>query len=172
MFIIEALLGAGLLAFGRKLFWLFVAGVGFATGLALAASLFKESPAWVTFLIALGAGLVGALLAVFLERLAIGVVGFVGGGYILTSLMNLVGVHPGLPEWVFYLAGGILGALLIFALLDWMLIILSSLAGASMVTEAFRFHGLTGVVVYAILLVAGILAQDSGLRQEKRHSRR
>ena len=79
MYIIEALVGVGLLAFGRKLFWLFVAGVGFAAGLALTAALFKTSPAWEVLLIAFGAGLAGALLAVFLQRIAMGVGGFIGG---------------------------------------------------------------------------------------------
>jgi hypothetical protein len=172
MFVIEALVGAGLLIFGRKLFWFFVAGVGFVTGLSLATSLLKASPAWLILLVALGAGLVGALLAVFLERFAIGLVGFISGGYILTSLMNMLNAHLGLPFWIFYLIGGILGAGIIFAFLDWMLIILSSLAGASMVAEAFRLHALTGAFAYIVLLVAGILIQGNLLRQETRHAQR
>ncbi len=167
MFIVEALVGASLLALGRRLFWLFVAGVGFVAGLTLATRFLQNSPGWVALLVAVGAGVLGALLATFLERIAIGAVGFIGGGYILLSLFNLLGTRFGLPDWVVVLIGGVIGAVLIFSILDWMLIILSSLVGASMVTEAFSLRGALGLLIFVVLVAAGILIQRLSMRREK-----
>ncbi len=172
MLAIEAILGAGLLAFGRKLFWFFVAAVGFVTGLELATRFLQNSTELTKILVGLGAGIVGALLAIFLERLAIAVVGFIGGGFILTRLLDLLNVHIGVADWIIYVVGGIIGIVLIFFILDWMLIILSSLAGASMITEAFNLHALIGILVFVILLAAGIAIQSYTLRRERRHGKR
>ena len=71
MSILFALIGVALLFFGRKVFWLFVAGAGFVAGMALTSSLF-QGPEWVAVLIGLGVGLLAALLAIVLQRFAIG----------------------------------------------------------------------------------------------------
>ncbi|MBN1452392.1 MAG: hypothetical protein JW963_15360 [Anaerolineales bacterium] len=55
MAILNVLIDAGLLFFGRKVFWLFVAGAGFVTGLSLANRLL-QSPEWVGVLSALASG--------------------------------------------------------------------------------------------------------------------
>jgi hypothetical protein len=86
MLIGRILAGALLLVLGRKLFWLFVAVVGFATGLMLATRFFQTQPEWLQLLIGIGFGLVGALLAYFFQEIAIAVAGFLAGGYIALSL--------------------------------------------------------------------------------------
>jgi hypothetical protein len=172
MFLIEALVGGGLIVFGRRLFWFLVAGIGFAVGLELVSRYLQSLPAWEALLVALGAGLVGALLAVFLEQAAIALVGFIGGAYILVRLFNLLGDPFRLPSWVIGLIGGILGVILIFVLFDWTLILLSSLVGASMVTQAFQLHNLIGILVYSVLVVVGIVIQSRGTRPARRPSRR
>ena len=73
------IVGVAILLFGRKLFWLFVAALGFAVGLEIAAYFMREPPVWMTLLIALGLGLLGALLAIMLQKLAIAVAGFIAG---------------------------------------------------------------------------------------------
>jgi hypothetical protein len=170
MLLARSLIGAALLAFGRKLFWLFVAGVGFIVGLNLATSYLRGSPQWLILLLALLAGLIGALLAVFAQSIAIGIAGFVAGGYILVTLLGLIGFNPNQFSWLLYLVGGIIGAVLAYVVFDWALIILSSLAGAAMITEAFHLAGTTGFLAYAGLLIVGILIQASMLRSD-RHRR-
>jgi len=74
--------GALLLALGRKLFWLFVAIAGFYLGFEVARTLATEQPAWLVWTIAIGAGLIGAVLAILLQRVGFAVGGFYSGGYI------------------------------------------------------------------------------------------
>jgi hypothetical protein len=46
MFLIEALVGGGLIVFGRRLFWFLVAGTGFAVGLELVSRYLQSLPTW------------------------------------------------------------------------------------------------------------------------------
>ena len=64
-------LGLIVLALGRKLFWLFIGAVGFITGLYIAKHSFYGEPSWVMLLIGLVVGIAGALLAIYLQRIAI-----------------------------------------------------------------------------------------------------
>ena len=73
--IIGVIVGAAILLFGRKLFWLFVAALGFAVGVEIATYFMHEPPVWMTLVIALGLGILGALLAILLQKLAIGEIG-------------------------------------------------------------------------------------------------
>src|SRR5215475_7125002 len=78
---IGLLVGAAILLLGRKLFWLFVAAVGFALGAEIAPRIIHQPAPFVTLLIAVGLGFLGALLAVLLQKFAIGVSGFLAGGW-------------------------------------------------------------------------------------------
>src|SRR6266496_5012011 len=78
--IIGALIGVVILFFGRKLFWLCVAAVGFAVGVEIAPHVVHEPSPLMALIIALVLGLIGALLALFLQKIAIAVLGFLAGG--------------------------------------------------------------------------------------------
>ena len=91
MMIILALLGAALLAFGRKLFWLLVAVIGFVVSFYLSSQFFGDQPGWLILVIALVAGGLGAVLALFLQQLALGLAGFLGGGCLALPLTAFVG---------------------------------------------------------------------------------
>src|SRR6266446_8650500 len=78
--IIGLIIGAVILLFGRKLFWLFVAAVGFAAGVEFAPHLIHEPSPLLALTFALVLGFIGALLAIFLQKIAIAVVGFLAGG--------------------------------------------------------------------------------------------
>ncbi len=165
MNILRVIIGGLLLALGRKLFWLFVAASGFAAGLVVASQLLHLKPEWVSLLVGLGAGLVGALLAVFVQRLAIGVAGFLAGAYIAVSLATLLGV-TGTAAWIILVIGGILGAVLIASVFEWALIGLSSLAGAALVAEGLQLHAGSAFLVGAVLFVIGVIIQAAIKRQE------
>src|SRR6184192_2433600 len=77
--IISVIIGVAILLFGRKLFWLFVAALGFAVGLEIAAYFMSEPAQWMKLLVALGCGVIGALLAILLQKLAIAIAGFIAG---------------------------------------------------------------------------------------------
>jgi hypothetical protein len=89
--IVRILAGLGLLTLGRKLFWLFVAVIGFEFGFFIAERFFQRRADDLLALgVALLLGSVAALLAVFLQQLAIYVGGFLAGGAILVRLLSSV----------------------------------------------------------------------------------
>jgi hypothetical protein len=77
----------------------------------------------------------GALLAITLQKIAIGLVGFIAGGLIALWLLRALALDPGAIQWLVFIGGGILGALLLAALFEWGLILLSSLVGANLLVS-------------------------------------
>src|SRR5205809_1723497 len=65
-------LGLVVLLFGRALYWAFVAIVGFFVGMELAANWpwLNQQEQWVQLLVALGCGILGAIVGVLIQRLA------------------------------------------------------------------------------------------------------
>src|SRR6266568_1135946 len=124
--IISALIGAVVLLFGRKLFWLFVAAVGFAAGVEFAPHLIHEPSPLLSLTFALVLGFIGALLAIFLQKIAIAVVGFLAGGKLAGAVATAFFVAHAQYFGITFLVGGIIGALLLLMVFDWALIVLSS----------------------------------------------
>ena len=73
------LVGGLLLGLGRKLFWFFVAASGFVAGLYIADRVLSIRPEWLVLVIGLVLGVIGAIAAVFIQKIAIGVAGFLAG---------------------------------------------------------------------------------------------
>jgi hypothetical protein len=162
---LSAIVGAALLLLGRKIFWLFIGGLGFVAGLQLAAH-FLHGPESITLLVGLALGVALALLAIFLETLAIGVAGFLAGGYTLVGLAGMLGLERPALTWLIYLIGGIAGIVLVTMLFNWAIISLSSLAGASMIVAAFPVQrGLAGLV-FLVLVLIGVVVQATAMRRE------
>lgn len=164
--LINVILGGGLLLAGRKLFWLFVGAIGFVTGLQLATAFWK-GPEGLAIIFGLVIGVIFALLAIFLQTIAIGIAGFLAGGYVLTALAVMLELDTGILFWVIYVIGGIIGLVLVIYLFDWAIITLSSLAGASLLVQAFLPQGGAGGLIFTILFIIGIVVQGSILRSEK-----
>src|SRR3990172_9006109 len=97
--LVRVVVGLLLLAVGKRLFWLFVAAVGFVATLAVATRFFQPQSELTLFVIA------------------------VAGGYLAIGLLSLFGVELGTQWWQPFLIGGILGALISYPLFDWALIV-------------------------------------------------
>jgi hypothetical protein len=155
--------GVVLLLFGRRLYWLFVAGIGFLTGLALAPDLFPGQPEWLILLAALVAAIVGAIIAFVAQKLTIGLIGFVAGGGIGLLLLRRMGMVGEGSAWVVYLIAGIVGLVLMLVLFDWALILLSSLAGANLIVTGVSARVHLPQETWFLLLIAlalvGVLVQ-------------
>ncbi len=166
--ILDLILGAVLLVAGRKLFWLLVGALGFVIGVTIATNFFHGNE--LTMILAgLILGIIFALVAIFLESVAIGIAGFIGGGYVLMNIANMLGVDPAAPlSWIIFVVGGVIGVILVALLFGWALITISSLAGASMIITAFGLTAATAGLVYFGLVIAGVLIQGSALRREER----
>jgi hypothetical protein len=153
--------GVLLLFLGRKLFWLFVAVVGFLIGMTFAPELLPNQPDSVILTISLIAGLLGALLAALLQKVAVGLAGFAAGGYIVYYLLEFVTVNLGDYQWMAILAGGILGALLAGSMFDWALILITSASGATIISRGLALAMPISVIVLVALLVIGVVAQGN-----------
>src|SRR5438477_8914680 len=136
--IVGALIGAVILFFGRKLFWLCVAAVGFAAGVEIAPHLIQEPSPLLALTVALVLGLLGALLAIFLQKIAIAVAGFLAGGKLAGAIAAAFLVQYDQYYLIVFIIGGIVGALLLLMLFDWALIFLSAAVGAHLIQAAFE----------------------------------
>jgi hypothetical protein len=165
LFTINLILGIGLLLAGRKLFWLFVAAAGFFAGVELV-NRFWNGTEWLSIVVGIVVGLLFALLALGLKTIAISIAGFLLGGSALLSLASAFGIERGL--FVLYIIGGILGIIFIGIFFDWALIIISSLAGASMITQTLDMQrAVFSGVIFIILLLIGIVVQSNDMSKNK-----
>ena len=168
--LINALLGLGLLVAGRRLFWLFVAAAGFVLGAQLTIRTF-HGPEWLGLIIGIVVGVLFAVLAVFLRAIAIGIAGFLAGGSILLGLVELFNIKVPAASWLIYIAGGLIGILLVGLLFNWALITLSSLGGAALlIREAVDVIALRGslvIVAFVVLVIFGIFIQGADLQRSR-----
>jgi MFS family permease len=168
------LVGLLLLLLGRRLFWLFVAAAGFLIGVAAAPYILPHQSELFTLLVAVVLGIAGGLLAIFVQKVAVAIGGFVAGGYFAVilgaPLLNGVGVaYPG--AWICFLAGGVLGAVLMMIFFNWALIFLSSLQGAHLIIKGLpsirqfpilRHHH---PILFVVLVIIGVVVQASTYRR-------
>ncbi|MBE7471531.1 MAG: hypothetical protein HS114_20530 [Anaerolineales bacterium] len=176
--LVNFIIGLAVLLLGRHLFWLFVAVAGFLLGVMVAPQLLPGQPDWIILLVALALGGVGAILAVVLQQIAVALAGFIFGGYALLSLLAALGLSVNPWEWLVYIIGGIIGAVLVLYLFDPALIGLSALAGATLIVEAVRLSGMVtltppfDLVLWVILFVVGIAFQAGLMLREPPERRR
>jgi hypothetical protein len=165
---VSALIGVVILFFGRKLFWLCVAAVGFLAGIELAPHLVNEPSSLLQLAVAIVLGLLGALLAFLLQKIAIAIVGFLAGGKLAGVIAAAFFVHHAQYSTIVFVAGGILGAILILVVFDWALIIVSSFIGANLIAlqGAIELPSTGLTIVFWGLAIAGILVQAASLRRE------
>jgi hypothetical protein len=163
--IVQIFAGIVLLLFGRRLFWLFVGLLGFFGGFSLAARYFAEQPAWITLLIAAGCGLIGILVALFLQRVAIAIAGFLAGGMFATNVLKITGWQ--LDPTIAYILIGIVGAILLSVLFEWALIFFTSLTGAMLITRSITLQPSIETGLIILLVVLGIVIQ-SRIRPSRR----
>jgi hypothetical protein len=167
MGILRVIFGGFLLVFGKKIFWLFVGLCGFAFGIALASSLFEPRSEWVALALGLVLGVLGAVVASQVPRIAIVLAGFLGGALVAASLGSWLDITGGILTWVLIIVGGILGVLVLRAVFDWGLIGISSLAGAAMVVDGLQLSKSVGGWVLIGLFVVGVVVQAVWMRSEK-----
>lgn len=178
-------LGAVLLLAGRRLFWFSLGLAGFAIGLAAMSYVdFPPSaPPWTPYAAAAVFGLLGFLLAIFVQRFVVGAVGFIAGGLAAIWLaatfewpvelwLTQLGLAPpvaGTWGWLllFFIGGAALAALAGY-LFEAALIVLSSLGGALLVVAVTDFDPQIDLVLLPALALLGMLAQAGTFGRSKR----
>ena len=166
--------GALLLIAGRRLFWLFVGLVGFYAGLRFAPAFLSGQPEWMQWLVAVLFGLLGMFLAVVLQRFAVVLAGFLVGGFFAAELFGVDFAQPELVGVLVFVIGGIVAAALALWLFEGALILLSSLAGASLIADGLvlgsgtRSLAIIGLTVLGIAIQAGITARRGRAQPSRR----
>ena len=164
-------LGMVLLAMGRRLFWLFVGVVGFIFAFDVVRRLLPQQPHNTALAIALAAGLIGALLAVSLQKIAIATAGFLAGGHLAPQVLRALGIATHLNHWVLFVIGGITGAVLMRLAFGFTLIVLSSLIGADLILQALHVKGRWFSILFVLISAAGFLFQSGLARPGHRGSK-
>jgi len=162
--ILSVLIGAVILFFGRRLFWLCVAAVGFVAGVEVAPHLVHEPSAILSLSVAIVFGFIGALLAMFVQKVAIAVAGFLAGGKLALALVTPFLVQGANYPGVTFIVGGIIGAILLLSLFDWTLIVLSAVVGAYLICHTIVLPPTGATILFVGLAAIGIAVQAAGFR--------
>ena len=163
--VVGALIGIVILFFGRKLFWLCVAAVGFLAGIELAPHLVTEPSPLLELAIALVLGVLGALLAFLLQKIAVAIVGFLAGGKLASAIAAAFFVHYSQYSTIIFVVGGIVGAILLLALFNWALIVVSSFIGAYLIQSAIVLPPTGLTLVFVALAIIGMIVQAASYRR-------
>jgi hypothetical protein len=171
---LSLILGALLLVAGRRLVWLAVAAVGFAAGAWVATVLgASTSPTQTQWVVALGFGIVGAILAVVLQKLAITVAGAGLGALAawrwsepLATTLDFE--HTELTVLVAILLGGLAGALLAAKVFALAATLVTAGLGAVLIATELALAPLLQLGCAAVLMLIGVSIQSSGPRESRR----
>jgi Domain of unknown function (DUF4203) len=161
--IVEIVAGLLLLLAGRRLFWLFIAIVGFVAGAEIAREMLASRSDWVVWVFGAGAGIVGAVAAMLFQRVAFALAGFYAGSYLSMVIAQSLGWS--MPDFALILVGGVIGALVAALVMDWAIIVLSTLVGVGMIVGALDLLPLHLVILASVLAALGIVVQSSTVRK-------
>jgi hypothetical protein len=166
MMIIDLIVGFLLLIAGRELFWLSVGITGFIVGMNYS-SLMGVQGLWSSLAWSILFGILGAVLAMVFEWFAVVfILGFLGGGYLLTILFPLILPGHERYDWQLFFIGGTLGAMFIVLSFDWALIIVSSLLGAGIIAHSLQGSGESWQnIILIVSIIVGILIQALSLKK-------
>lgn len=166
MLIVTIIIGFFVLIMGRQIFWVFIAGLGFALGMIYGEQFYAGQPDWMLFLISSIIAVLGAVLAYTLQRLAGAVAGFASGWYLTTLLSGYFRADLGQYEDIIPIIIGIICALLIMTFFDWSVIALSSLAGSAIIISNMKLPGNTELALLITFAIIGMVIQGIWFVQE------
>jgi hypothetical protein len=101
------------------------------------------------------------------QKLAIGVAGFLVGGRVAVAIAAAFLVNHAHYSVITFVVGGILGALLLLALFDWALIIFSAIEGARLIASSIHLPSTGTTVLVVTLTVFGIVVQSAMFRRKR-----
>lgn len=162
-------IGLFLIFIGRRLFWLFVACVGFTVGYHVAHNVLAVQSPVLILAASILSGLAGAVIAIFFQKTAILIAGFSAGGYFTLSLCSRFFNWPGPWVWLLVIIGGIAGAVILFFIFDWALIFLSSLTGATLIVQTTALNPWVDTALFLVLFSVGIAFQTKTTATDKKH---
>ena len=109
--------------------------------------------------------LLGALLALFIQKVAIAVLGFLAGGKLATAVAAAFFVQYAQYSTIIFVIGGVIGAILLLAVFGWALIVFSSFIGAYLMQSAIVLPPTGSTLVFIGLAIVGIFVQAASFRR-------
>jgi hypothetical protein len=164
---IRIFLGLLLLLLGRRLYWIMVGVGGLLVGMAFTEQILADRAPPVRFLVAVGAGLLGMLLAVLAQRVAFALLGFFAGGHL--ALLLSQSAFADATRLVWFVLGGMIGAVIAALVMDWAIIVLTSLAGAAAIVASFSMKPVAQTITFVVLAGMGIVIQSRSLKRANRN---
>jgi hypothetical protein len=170
-------IGAVLLLFGRRLFFLLLGAAGFLLGFGLVSSGAPEAlgldlSSGARLAVAVVVGLLCAALAFLAQRLALTVAGALLGGAAGWQAIQLGGFQWNGLELALVVLGAIVGALLVHAVFAVVLIGVSAWVGTSLILPATGLEGTPAVLAGLFLLLIGVAVQAGEGRSKRERSAR
>lgn len=167
--LVQFLAGLVLLFWGKNLFWLFVSATGFIFGFETAYMVFGPQAGILVLLIALAAGIVTGVLAVFFQRVAVAVAGFSGGMYLVIWAHEFFRLDAGTFLLIYAFAGGVICAVLLSLIFDPVLVAITSMIAASLILDVMGFSKNLNYFLFPVLTLLGVVLQTALSRsvQEK-----
>lgn len=165
--VVQILAGVVVLLFGRRLFWLFIGAAGFFAGVLLVDSWVAVGSELLRWIVGLSVGLLAALAAVFLQRVAVALGGALVAGYAVYWYLGLTWQPFQTWHWLLVAAGVVVGFLVAQVVFDFGLIFLSSLAGATLILENLDARPGVSRWLFLVLVVLGAATQAASLPERK-----
>jgi hypothetical protein len=157
--ILMILLGIVILVAGRKLFWVTLGVAGFIFGLLLTFNVLQDQPAWLILILALVIGFIGAFVAVIMQKAVVALAGLLIGGYLFSAL--LLALNPDLAQWQWlaYIIGAVIGFVVLIAIFEVGLVILSAMLGAMLILQVINLESWLEGLLLIILTIVGVIIQ-------------
>jgi hypothetical protein len=166
--IFTTVIGFAMLVMGRQIFWIFIAGLGFALGLLFGENLISGQSQYVIFFVSSLIAIVGALLAYTLQRFAAGIGGFFTGWYLAYILIDYFDIGLGYEfNIIAPIVLGIISGALIMKYFDWGVIIASSIAGSAIVVSGMRLTRNTELFLMIMMAIIGMVIQGIWFMQDQ-----
>ena len=96
------------------------------------------------------------------------IAGFAAGGYVVLSLFGQFNALPAQMIWLSYIIGGVIGAVILYFVFDWALIVLSTLTGATLIVQMVAFAPLAEIALFLALVIVGMAFQAKIMTGERR----
>lgn len=159
MQLITIVLGFVSLIGGAQLPWMFTGSAGYLVGVWLADVLGFNQNEWQVLTVASAVGLSAIFVTYYLRRLVIVITGFLAGGYISTTLPAIMGWKTVLEDWQGVLLVGTACAVILILWYKLALVLVTSLAGATLVVQHLSLAMVSKEALFVVLIVIGLTAQ-------------
>ena len=163
--------GLLLLLLGRQLYTALLGLLGFFVSYGMLADV-ATLPSDVRLLVAVGIGVVSALLAFVVRKVAVAVAGAMLGAGAALWASGFYGLKVEVLWWVVTAVAALLGAWLLRQVFETALIVVSSFIGALLIVAAVGLEGLPAHAAVAVLIVAGVAFQMRRRRGDERGRKR